>query len=123
MGMFDKLKCEFPLPDSFSPEGVWFQTKDTPEQNLQRYILSPDGTLMAEATQEPLPFHGALTFYATNICGWSHRGVVTSDGNAPFWAEYCALYDHGTLLKLEGGCRPDATRPWITPEEFRRPLP
>lgn len=118
MGMFDELRCEYPLPDGFPAEGVWFQTQDTPAQYLHRYVVSSDGALVEENTQEPLLFHGALTFYTTNICGSHSKGVITNDGKSPYWAEYCALYDHGVLLKLEGGCRPETEQSWITHEEF-----
>jgi hypothetical protein len=41
--------------------------------------------------------------------GFGPRGYVTRD-DAPLWeAEYTALYDHGQLLKLEGGWRLDTS--------------
>lgn len=118
MGMFDEVRCEYPLPDGFDTQGVWFQTKDTPEQYLQRYVLCIDGALVVEDTRESVPFHGALTFYTTNVCGVSPKGVITDDNMAPYWAEYCALYDHGVLIKLEGGCALDTDHPWITRDVF-----
>ena len=118
MGMFDEIRCEYPLPDRFDAHEVWFQTKDTPEQYLQRYVLCLNGTLVVENTREIILFHGAMRFYTTNVCGISYKGVITRDNMPPYVAEYCALYDHGTLLKLEGSCRPDTERPWITRDIF-----
>lgn len=118
MGMFDELRCDYPLPDGFDPAGDWFQTKDTPDQYLSRYILRSDGVLIEEATGETLPFHGALTFYTGNIVGAGPKGFMTSDGTAPWEAVYCALYDHGHLLKLEGQRQALTHRPWITREAF-----
>lgn len=44
MGMFDLLRCEYPLPDPrFQNEE--FQTKDTPVQFLDEYRITGDGFL------------------------------------------------------------------------------
>jgi hypothetical protein len=118
MSMCDFLECQYPLPDNFDPRDRCFQTHDTPEQWLATYVLTPEGTLVNKSTGEPLAYHGALTFYTTNICGMSANGVITRDGRAPWWAEYCALFDHGTLLKLEGGYALETSRPHITRIEF-----
>ena len=118
MSMFDELRCDYPLPDGFDPQGQWFQTTDTPEQSLARYILRSNGALVLEETGALCPFHGALTFYLSNISGSSLRGLMTRDGTAPWEAEYCALYDHGQLVKLEGQRRAVTDRPWLTREAF-----
>ena len=118
MGMFDEVQCEHVLPDGFDAQGVWFQTKDTPAQYLKRYVICSDGDLVVDGTRERILFHGALTFYTSNVCGSGPQGVITSDNRAPYVAEYCALYNHGTLLTLEGRCRPDTERPWITRDVF-----
>jgi hypothetical protein len=102
MSLFDNLRCEYPLPDGWEPGTILFQTKDTPEQYLACYVLTREGRLQHATTGEVIPFHGALTFYTTNITGVSPRGCITRDDTAPWWAEYCALFDHGTLLKIEG---------------------
>lgn len=118
MSMFDELRCEYPLPDGFSALGVWFQSKDTPEQDFERYILRATGELVVAETGAHIPFHGTLTFYTTNISGSGPQGVITSDDTPPYWAEYCALYDHGRLLTLEGSRKPEIEHPWITRETF-----
>lgn len=112
MGMFDELRCEYPLPDGFKPP--WpFQTQDTPAQHLELYVLTADGRLRHERTGDILPYHGALTFYTTNICASGSQGVITKDNTPPWWAEYVALFDHGTLLNLKGNKHHETDRPWV----------
>jgi len=103
MGLFDELRCDLLLPDGWRPpEGMLFQTKDTPDQFLSRYVLTDRGGLRQEGQQALIPFHGALTFYATNINGIDGEVCCTRDDAPPWEAEYVALFDHGALLKLEG---------------------
>ena len=46
MGMFDDLRTEFPLPRwKRQFQRVKFQTKDTPAQFLDEYVIRKDGTL------------------------------------------------------------------------------
>jgi hypothetical protein len=80
--------------------------------------LQADGSLLCEATGERVPFHGLLTFYATNMSGSGPRGCITSDDAPPWWAEYAALYDHGTLLKIEGAKVLYTDRPHIARAAF-----
>ncbi len=40
MGMFDYLRCEYPLPDEAPVDG--WQTKDTPNQVLEKYVITRD---------------------------------------------------------------------------------
>ena len=114
MSLYDELICDYPLPDGWSPPppGI-FQTQDTPAQYLGQYCLTAEGTLM-DATGSAVPFHGALTFYASNVCGVGPHGVVAHDHAPPWWAEYTALFDHGVLLKIEG-----AQHPWLWPDPPR----
>jgi len=93
MGMFDFLKCDYPLPIGYEKlQDHEFQTKDTPEQYLLRYLITKDGRLkegyekkeevVAEETEQEegsrlsslikkrkeqqeefLDFHGDINFY------------------------------------------------------------
>lgn len=45
MGMFDYVRCEYPLPDGHGALDGW-QTKDTPAQHLDTYVITPDGRLL-----------------------------------------------------------------------------
>jgi len=47
MGMFDYIRCELPLPAP-AAEGLEFQTKDTPAQWLDQYVIRADGMLWHE---------------------------------------------------------------------------
>lgn len=49
MGMFDNIRCELPLPVLGEvPERV-FQTKDTPAQYLDTYVIRADGEFVHES--------------------------------------------------------------------------
>lgn len=48
MGMFDNLKCKYPLPNYKALPDELFQTKDTPSQFLDTYEIREDGTLWHE---------------------------------------------------------------------------
>jgi len=47
MGLFDYLRCEIPLP-AVGCEGYEFQTKDTPSQYMENYVIRADGSLWVE---------------------------------------------------------------------------
>ena len=47
MGMFDEIKCRFPLPID-GANSLLYQTKDTPEQFCGLYEIREDGTLWHE---------------------------------------------------------------------------
>jgi hypothetical protein len=46
MGLFDYIECEHPLPGLPDPKSVQFQTKDTDEQHLCTYKITPEGRLL-----------------------------------------------------------------------------
>jgi len=120
MGLFDEIVCEYPLPDGWTPPpGTVFQTKDTDDQYLVRFTLGADGKIR-RANGDVLEHHGALEFYTSNWSGSAPWGVMTED-DTPLWhAEYVALFDHGTLLKIEGSREPDAGGRWISRDEWTR---
>ena len=48
MGMFDHVRCEYPLPDGFVPgDTVVFQTKDM-DNVMDNYRISAEGRLLCE---------------------------------------------------------------------------
>lgn len=47
MGMFDDIKCKYPLPLA-GANALAYQTKDTPMQYLDQYEIREDGTLWHE---------------------------------------------------------------------------
>jgi hypothetical protein len=48
MGMFDNLKCSYPLPTNIDLKEETFQTKHTPAQWSDLYEIREDGTLWHE---------------------------------------------------------------------------
>lgn len=54
MGMFDYVKCECPLPEGV-PEWVKpdieFQTKDTPAQYMEIYVITAEGRLIHQSVK------------------------------------------------------------------------
>ncbi|MDP2171888.1 MAG: hypothetical protein Q8J96_15870, partial [Rhodocyclaceae bacterium] len=88
MGMFDYLKCKYPLPDA-GDDDLEYQTKDTPAQFLDNYEIRADGSLWhldydiedrsdpnadglarlvgrlsrVNERWEPVPFTGEIRFY------------------------------------------------------------
>lgn len=143
MGMFDNIRCHYPLPDGFAGD-LEYQTKDTEEQFLCHYTITEDGRLILHSERYedvpenelpypdmpfigsmrriptgdvPVDFHGALTFYTGNWSGSGPNGYITNDGQHGWWREYTALFDHGKLLKIEGGITYDKDPP-IAREQF-----
>jgi hypothetical protein len=67
MGMFDYLKCKYPLPES-APSWVTseteFQTKDTDAQYLEYYTITEEGRLIHHGVryetvpEEDRPYYG-----------------------------------------------------------------
>ena len=118
MGMFDHIRCDHPLPDGFDG-GLTYQTKDTDEQYLSHYLIAADGTLWLDGKQ--VDHHGRIEFYTSNISGTNGKGGYVTDDGLPAWSRnYIALFDHGKLLKIEGGLEPEM---WpdmklMTQEEF-----
>jgi hypothetical protein len=104
MGVFDYLRCEYPLPDPKHNLIEW-QTKDTPSPFLMDYTITQDGRLLESQTQVikdkeaplgffiektgellELPFDGDLHFY-TN---------TTEDGRL----EYRATFRKGRVTEM-----------------------
>ena len=106
MGVFDYLICEHELPDGFDPTGVLFQTKDTPAQWLETYVIREDGGLIDQESGEDVELHGAIEFHGSNWCG-SFGDLCMTEDDQPLWrAEYTAIYDRGALIRIEGGSGP-----------------
>ena len=89
MGMFDDVRCRYPLPDP-AHNGLNFQTKDTPSQSLDTYLISAEGRLFRREWVE-VDFHGDLRFYA-----FADRHDTNSE-----WIEYVALFTDGQLTRVE----------------------
>ena len=102
MGVYDYVKCEYSLPEGAPSEG--YQTKDTPAQFLDLYVITPDGRLLHERCDRewvdvpgrPI-FGGYLKEVSREMVEVPFRGEV-SFGNGDW--EFSGLFDDGRLLNL-----------------------
>ena len=111
MGLYDNIKCDYPLPGN--PQVKEWQTKDTPAQYIDTYVITADGQLQhedydIEDKSDPnavgwrramgcmarvnrrlvdvLDFRGAIEFYGDDANG--------------LWWEFSALFDNGKLINI-----------------------
>jgi hypothetical protein len=89
MGMFDWIRCEYPLPDP-KHQQLDFQTKDL-DCLLDTYVISAAGRLIRESRRDDstatveYPFHGDFRFYDLDPA--RDHGFI----------EYVARFTHGRL--------------------------
>lgn len=76
MGMFDELRCEFPLPDAVVQNEV-FQTKGL-ECLLDRYTITSDGRLILHQVRYEAVPEEERPYYGTPE--WERGGLVRSLG-------------------------------------------
>jgi hypothetical protein len=104
MGLYDRIRCEYPLPDGFARTNGW-QTKDL-ECALLDYTITADGRLVLDPDEE-VPFTGTITFYSNNLLGCAFKGdrpVLATDDDGPPWSrEYTATFVDGHLESISGG--------------------
>ena len=95
MGLFDYIKCEYPLPIGQERE---YQTKDTYAQHMERYTITVDGRLIHHSVRHegvPLkdrPYPNAKIGSFQSICGIM-RSVPTGDVEIPHHGDIY-FYDH-----------------------------
>ena len=82
MGLFDTLRCDYPLPDSCAERD--FQTKSL-DPRMATYRLTADGRLL-DADGADTGIHGVMRFYTS----------AAADG----WHEYEAVFTQGRLSSL-----------------------
>ena len=92
MGLFDNVRCEYPLPDG--KPAVPFQTKTFDAPYSETYVITAEGRLLqeppwyaedkADRKPEDTNFHGVLNFYDYN--------TKTEE-----WREFNAIFTHGQL--------------------------
>lgn len=93
MGLFDTVRCEYPLPDS-RHQNLEFQTKKL-DCLLLRYTIRRDGTLVRHAGEGAFgsgperdvewPIHGDISIYTS---------IHSED---PSWIEYVVRFTHGRV--------------------------
>jgi hypothetical protein len=100
MGMFDWIVYQ----------GQEFQTKDTPNQMLDRYEIRDDGTLWVEEydtewVDDPdrLPIGGFIKHINVRISSTDYTGPMTfytSNNNTDTWIQYEAEFVNGQAVKI-----------------------
>lgn len=92
MGMFDRIKCDYPLPDGGPPgdPDKWdFQSKDL-NCGMQTFRITKDGRLVNESEEGEHSF--SLTFYTST--------GKREDGTWQWW-EYAVFFKDGTVERIE----------------------
>ena len=111
MGMFDYLRCDYPLPGEPVELVGEYQTKDF-GCTLATIIITADGTLDEEArddTKWPFSniadnydnFTGVVEFYGSTISACGPVGEYTYDGEDAESVTFEATFVDGKLTKIE----------------------
>lgn len=103
MGMFDYIRCDYPLPGNHPPNvaDIDFQTKDTHAQYLEHYQISAQGQLLHEGVAED--FTGEIVFYHSNVVAYGPE-TYTRDGEDAIWLEYRAIFIRGKVTHIQLVC-------------------
>ena len=144
MGLFNWIKCLYPLPGEERTD-IIFQTKDIEPNILDNYRIEEDGTLskeiydiedrsnptakglasiagcMTRVNQRFIPwtFHGKIELYSNNARGACKLGTLTKNKEAFTSWEYTATFTEGKLTDLKGNKKVHLNEKVITEEEFR----
>lgn len=115
MGMYDELRCLFPLPVHGANQ-LEYQTKDTPTQCLDLYEIREDGSLwMEDYDVEDHSDPDATGFL--RMCGCMTRvnkrwvaverftGEIVfysflNDGAQKGWLEWSAYFENSNLIRI-----------------------
>jgi hypothetical protein len=104
MGMYDEIKCGYPLPTESPFES--FQTKSL-DCVMAAYEITADGRLLQTAEMfgkldkpEDVPFTGIIEFYNSNACASAFGHLFTSNGEDYESVEYEATFDKGVVTKI-----------------------
>jgi hypothetical protein len=107
MGMFDYIRCKYPLPVAGAND-TEFQTKDTPAQYLDHYEISETGELLHE-TYDTVDRSDPNATGLNRIFGIMSREnkkwepVESFTGEIRFYSddfEFSAYFEHGKLVRL-----------------------
>ncbi len=111
MGMFDEIRCKYPLPIALPDWVDWFQTKDL-DCTLRQFEITEDGRLI-ELPAEPdtwndadpgdwSDYHADLRFYTTNLAasGPDGRWVQSGTGDDYESFEFVARFTDGKLTRI-----------------------
>jgi hypothetical protein len=102
MGMFDEIRCHFPLPDP-RDQDRGFQTKDL-NRALDLYRITADGNL--EIKTWDLDGPNGFTSYWESVDITGEVQFHDLDDEAPAgesgWLCYTAQFEHGKVTRIDG---------------------
>lgn len=110
MGMFDTIRCQYPLPGELPPEvaSLMFQSKDL-DCLLDEYELTTDGQLVVhkrdadgapQATCIPVAdYTGVVNMYWSNVVA-SGPGVYTANGEDAWHLEFAVTLHSGRVVEV-----------------------
>jgi len=114
MGMFDYLRCEYPLPVEGANK-ILYQTKDTPSMWLDEYLIDENGDLYGEEydiedrsdkTKGPLEsMLGCMTRVNIRKVKSDYTGEIRfygfkDDVNYKGWVEFSSYFESGKIKNL-----------------------
>ena len=112
MGLFDEIRCLYPLPIEVPPWVDWFQTKDL-ENLMSRFEITADGRLI-ELPSDPADlfhhepgdwsdYHADLRFYTSNLVAKDHNGLWIADKKGDHYEsfEFAARFTDGKLTRIK----------------------
>jgi len=90
MGMFDYVRCRYPLPAPEVQEKI-FQTKDTPEPGMVTWVIGADGSLALESEPaKDIPVWGLI------------RGpLIIYTGHGGFWYDVRFEFADGRVTAVK----------------------
>lgn len=144
MGMFDDIKCEYPLPQPEEPKGftgeIYFQTKDL-ECCLDKYQIREDGTLWIQTVEyeypenvdnEDLSWGDIKLDIKEKMSRWdpvkttrsiNMHSAIDGDGEYDYWIVYEVTFLDGKVIKtdlIKFEARPNAERKRQKEEDIKK---
>lgn len=110
MGMFDDLRCDYPLPAA-GANALRYQTKDTPAQWCDLYVIDADGQLLheqydTEDRSDPnaeglMRFAGCMTRVSKRLVPVTDfTGEIRFYGGDCDWVEFSSYFVGGKLQSV-----------------------
>jgi hypothetical protein len=111
MGMFDYIRCDYPLPSNPSIDAtINFQTKDF-DCLMQQYVITVDGKLqnitdpnqpLYDTLDEDLStFSEIIEIYTNNIVASVGSKLYTANGEDVYYLEYKVTFLNGSVVAIE----------------------
>lgn len=116
MGLYDNVRCKYPLPDP-EAQDLEYQTKSTFAPYLENYIITQDGRLLKEECdirEEPAPDSLLGVDLVRENCRWvqtDFRGeleihtVVSQPDGSVRWYSYLFWFKDNRVTDLQRGNR------------------